>query len=49
MMSPQVIVLEARDHAQRRRLAAAGRAEEGDEFALGDVEIEIDTAGVPLS
>ena len=33
-MSPAVIDLEAGDHAQRRRLAAAGRTQEGDELAL---------------
>jgi hypothetical protein len=32
--------LEAGDHAQRRRLAAAGRAKEADELPLGDVERE---------
>ena len=33
--------LEAGDHAQRRGLAAAGGAEEGDELALLDVEVEV--------
>ena len=33
--------LEAGDHAQHRGLAAAGRAEEGDELALLDVEVEV--------
>jgi hypothetical protein len=31
---------EARDHPQRRRLAAARRAEQDDELALGDLEID---------
>ena len=31
---------QSRDHAQRRRLAAAGRADEDDELAVGDVEID---------
>ena len=30
--------LEARDHAQQRGLAAAGRADQHDEFAVGDVD-----------
>ena len=29
------------DHPQRRRLAAAGRAEQGHELAVGDVEVEL--------
>ena len=29
------------DHAQRRGLAAAGRADENDEFLIGDVEVEL--------
>ncbi|MCY1294112.1 hypothetical protein D9M70_433940 [compost metagenome] len=33
--------LEAGDHAQDGRLAAAGRTQEGDEFALLDVHVEI--------
>ncbi len=33
-------VLEAGDHAQRRRLAAPGRADEHHELAVHDVEIE---------
>ena len=34
-------VLEARDHAQRRRLAAAGRADQGHELLVGDLEIDV--------
>ena len=34
-------VLEAGDHAQQRRLAAAGRADEDAELALGDLEREL--------
>ena len=41
-------LLEARNHSERRRLAAAGRAEKGDEFALLDLQIESATAGVPF-
>ena len=37
-------LLEAGDHPQRRRLAAAARAEQGEELALGDVEIHLATA-----
>ena len=33
-------VLEAGDHPQRRRLAAAGRADQHDELLVGDVEID---------
>ncbi|MGF6416251.1 hypothetical protein OKW37_008010 [Paraburkholderia sp. MM5482-R2] len=36
---------EARDHAQRRRLAAAARAEERDQFALGDIERHVGDRG----
>ena len=32
---------EPRDHPQRRRLAAAGRAEQRHELAVGDVEVEL--------
>jgi uncharacterized protein YdiU (UPF0061 family) len=34
-------VLETSDHAQRRRLAAAGRPDEGHEFLVGDLEIDV--------
>ena len=34
-------VLEPGDHPQRRRLAAAGRADEDQELAVGDVEVEL--------
>ena len=34
--------LEAADHAQRRGLAAAGRAEHGDKFAMLDFGVEVD-------
>ena len=34
-------LLEAGDHPQRRRLAAAGRAEQGEELALRDLEVEL--------
>ena len=33
--------LEAGDHAQRRRLAAAGRTEHGEELAVGDAEVGV--------
>ena len=33
--------LEAGDHAQQRRLAAAGRADEDDELAVGDLQIDV--------
>ena len=36
---------EARDHAQGRCLAAAGRSEKGDEFAGSDTQIEIVDGG----
>ena len=34
-------VLEAGDHAERARLAAAGRADEDDELAVGDLQVEL--------
>ena len=34
-------LLQPRDEAKRRRLAGAGRAEQHEEFAVGDVEREI--------
>ena len=34
-------VLESREHAQQRRLAAAGGAEQGEEFAFGNVEVRV--------
>ena len=34
-------VLEADDHAQQRRLAAAGGADEDHELAVGDVEADV--------
>ena len=34
-------LLEAGDHAQRRRLAAAGRADEDHELAVLDLEVEV--------
>ena len=40
--------LEARDHAQGRRLAAARRADEHEELAVGDVEVEVDHGGHPV-
>ena len=33
-------VLQPGDHAQQRRLAAAGRADEDDELAVGDLEVD---------
>ena len=38
--SPAGDVLEARDQAQQRRLSAAGGADEDDELAVVDVEID---------
>ena len=35
------VLLEARDHAQRRGLAAAGRAEQRDELALADPQVDV--------
>jgi hypothetical protein len=37
---PPEIVLEPRDHPQRRRLAAAGGADEDDEFAVLDRQVD---------
>ena len=34
-------LLEAADHPQGRRLAAAGRAEEGEEFAVEHLEVDV--------
>ena len=34
-------VLEAGDHAQRRGLAAAGRADEDDELLVSDLKVEV--------
>ena len=34
-------LLEAADHPQRRRLAAAGRAEEAEELAVPDLEVDV--------
>jgi hypothetical protein len=34
-------VLESGDHVQRRRLAAAGRADEDHELAIGDAQVEV--------
>ena len=34
-------VLEPGDHAQRRRLAAAGRADHDDEFLVGNFEVDV--------
>ncbi len=38
---PRIRVLEARDHAQQRRLAAAGRAEQRDELTRGEIERDV--------
>jgi hypothetical protein len=38
--APGVLPLEARDHAQQRGLPASGRAEEADELARPDVEVD---------
>ena len=40
-ISPDADLLEPGDHPQRRRLAAARRADEHDELALGDLEVEV--------
>ena len=38
--SPRGDLLQPGDHPQQRGLAAAGRADEDDELAVGDVEVE---------
>ena len=43
-MVPRADILEAGDHAQRRRFAAARRADQHDEFAILDVQIDVFTA-----
>ena len=40
-MTPLVGALEVGDRAQERGLAAAGRADEGDELAAGDLQIDV--------
>ena len=40
-ISPSGHVLEAGDHPQQRRLAAAGRADEDEELAVGDLERDV--------
>ena len=40
-ISPLRDVLQPRDHAQRRRLAAAGRADQRHELLVGDLEIDV--------
>src|SRR4030095_5875588 len=42
---PGIGLFEARDHAQGRRLAAAARSEQGDDFALLDFERSIIDGG----
>ncbi len=37
---PRGDVLEPGDHAQQRRFPAAGRADEDDEFAIVDVDVD---------
>ena len=46
--SPLVMLLEPGDHAQRRRLAAAGGADEHEELAVGDVEVEVRMPWAPF-
>ena len=52
LISPQRDFLEAGDHAQRGRLAAARRADQHHELALGDLEVQVadrsDVVGVDL-
>ena len=40
LISPRCDRLEPGDHAQQRRLAAAGGPEQHDEFAIGDGEVD---------
>ena len=42
-------LLETRDHAQRRRLAATGRADEHDELAVLDREVEVGDGAVAVT
>ena len=42
----RVGVLESGDQAKRRRLAGAGRAEEDEELAVGDGEIDMASTAV---
>ena len=39
-ISPAGDVLEPGDHAQQRGLAAAGRADQHDELAVGDLDVD---------
>ena len=41
-MSPEVGVVEAGDHPQQGRLAAAGRADQHDELAVLDPQVDVD-------
>ena len=41
VMRPRVRLLEAGDHAQRRRLARARRAEQREELAVRDVQVDV--------
>jgi hypothetical protein len=41
LMSPLVDILQPRDHAHRRGLAAARRAEQDQELAVRDGQVEI--------
>ena len=40
-MSPEVGCLEAADHPQGRRLAAAGRPEQAEELAVTNLEVDV--------
>ena len=42
-------LLETRDHAQRGRLSAAGRADEHDELAVVDIEVEVGDGTVAVT